>query len=91
MIKLLIWSAILAAMWQSAAADGARTALRTCIKSASTEVKGKKMAEDAFTAFVHSKCTTQESGFKSAMWSFDSKTRCRASSRNPMRSSRSTT
>jgi len=73
MMKLLAASAILAMAWQNAAADGARTALRTCIKQATTEAKGQKLGTDAITALIHEKCSAQETNFKSAMWSFDSK------------------
>ena len=73
MIVMMIASAIYAAAFQTAAADGARTALRTCIKQASAEAKGQKVANDAFSAFVKGKCAAQESSFKSAVWAFDSK------------------
>lgn len=73
MIKLMVASAIMAAAFQSAAADGARIALRTCIKQASTDAKSQKVASDGFTAFVRSKCETQATTFKSAVWAFDSK------------------
>jgi hypothetical protein len=73
MIVVMIASAIWAAAFQSAAADGARTALRTCIKSASAEAKTQKVANDAVGAFIRQKCTAQETSFKSAVWAFDSK------------------
>ena len=73
MIVVMLASAIVAAAFQSAAADGARTALRTCIKQASVDAKGQKVASDGFTTFVRQKCATQESSFKSAIWAFDSK------------------
>jgi hypothetical protein len=73
MFKLLAISAILAAAWQTAAADGARSALRTCIKTAATEAKAQKMASDALPDFIHQKCSAEELKFKSAVWSFDSK------------------
>lgn len=73
MIVLMVASAIYAASFQTAAADGARTALRTCIKQAATEAKGQKVGNDAFTGFVRQKCTSQETSFKSAVWAFDSK------------------
>ena len=73
MIYVMVASAILAAAFQSAAADGARSALRACIKQASTEAKGQKVASVGFAAFVHQKCAAQESSFKSAVWAFDSK------------------
>lgn len=73
MISVLIGSAIWAAAFQSAAADGARSALRTCIKSATTEAKAQKVANDAVAAFIRQKCAAQESSFKSAVWAFDSK------------------
>jgi len=73
MFKLLAASAILAAAWQTAAADGARTALRTCIKTAATEAKGQKLASDALPDFIHQKCGAEETKFKSAVWAFDSK------------------
>ena len=73
MMKLLAASAILAMAWQNAAADGARTALRTCIKQATTDAKGQKLDTDAITALIHQKCGAQETSFKSAVWSFDSK------------------
>ena len=73
MIKLLAASAILAMAWQNAAADGARTALRTCIKQATTEAKGQKLTTDALTALIHQKCGAEEVKFKSAVWAFDSK------------------
>ena len=73
MIKLVITSAILAAAFQSAAADGARTALRSCIKQAAAEAKGQKVASDGFVGFVRQKCAAQETSFKSAVWAFDSK------------------
>jgi hypothetical protein len=70
---LAIASAIFAAAFQTAAADGARTALRTCIKQATVEAKGAKVTNDGFTAFVRQKCSAQETSFKSAVWAFDSK------------------
>ncbi|NUT00818.1 MAG: hypothetical protein HOP96_07580 [Sphingomonas sp.] len=73
MIVMMIASAIYAASFQTAAADGARTALRTCIKAASADAKGQKVANDAFPAFVRQKCSAQETSFKSAVWAFDSK------------------
>lgn len=73
MIKLLAASAILAAAWQTSAADGARSALRTCIKAAATEAAGQKMTSDALPAFIHQKCGAEEVKFKSAVWAFDSK------------------
>ena len=74
MIVMMVASAIVAAAFQSAAADGARTALRTCIKQASADAKGQKVASgDAFPAFVRQKCAAQETSFKSAIWAFDSK------------------
>ena len=73
MIKLLVASAILAAAWQSSAADGARSALRTCIKTATTEAKGQKLASDALPDFIRQKCSAEEVKFKSAVWAFDSK------------------
>ena len=73
MMKLLAASAILAAAWQSAAADGARTALRTCIKQATAGAKDQKLNTDAITALIHQKCTAEEANFKSAVWAFDSK------------------
>ena len=73
MIVTMIASAIFAAAFQSAAADGARTALRACIKQASADAKGQKVANDAFTPFVRQKCAAQETTFKSAVWAFDSK------------------
>ena len=73
MIKLLAASAILAAAWQTSAADSARSALRTCIKAAATEAAGQKMTSDALPAFIHQKCGAEEVKFKSAVWAFDSK------------------
>jgi hypothetical protein len=73
MIKLMVTSAILAAAFQSAAADGARTELRTCIKTAATDAKAQKIAAAAFPDFVRGKCTAQATSFKSAVWAFDSK------------------
>jgi Tfp pilus assembly protein FimT len=73
MIELAIASAIFAAAFQSTAADNARTALRNCIKQATTEAKAQKVAGAAFPAFVRQKCAAQESSFKSAVWAFDSK------------------
>lgn len=75
MIVLMVASAIYAAAFQSSAADGARTALRACIKQAATEAKGQKVASDAFPAFVRQKCSAQTTSFKSAVWAFDSKNR----------------
>ena len=73
MINLLAASAIVAMAWQSAAADGARTALRTCIKQATTDAKGQKLDTDAITALIRQKCTAEEVKFKAAVWAFDSK------------------
>ena len=74
MIVVMLASAIVAAAFQSAAADGARTALRTCIKQASVDAKGQKVASgEGFTTFVRQKCAPQETSFKSAIWAFDSK------------------
>ena len=73
MFGVLIASAILAAAFQSSAADGARSALRACFKQAAADAKGQKVANDAFAAFARQKCAAQESSFKSAIWAFDSK------------------
>ena len=73
MMKLLAASAIIAAAWQSAAADGARTALRACIKQATTGAKDQKLDTDGITALIHEKCGAEEVKFKSAVWAFDSK------------------
>jgi hypothetical protein len=74
MIGLMIGSAILAAAFQSsAAADGARSALRTCYKEATAQAKTQKLANDAFTAFIRQQCAAKETSFKSAVWAFDSK------------------
>jgi hypothetical protein len=64
---------VIAMMLQSAAADGARSALRACIKQAAVEAKAQKVAPAAFGGFVQQKCAAQQSGFKSAIWAFDSK------------------
>ena len=58
---------------QTTAADGARTALRACIKTAATEAKTQKMTSDALPDFIHQKCSAEEVKFKSAVWAFDSK------------------
>ena len=73
MIELAIASAIYAAAFQTAAANDARAALRTCIKQASVDAKGQKVSNDAFSDFVRQKCAPQETSFKSAVWAFDSK------------------
>jgi hypothetical protein len=73
MIGLIIASAIHAAMLQTAAADAARSALRACIKEAAGQAGSQKLAGDAFTSFVRQRCSAQETSFKSAVWSFDSK------------------
>ena len=73
MIVLAIASAIYVASFQTAAADGARSALRACIKQATVEAKGQKVTNDAFAGFVRQKCAAQETSFKSAVWAFDSK------------------
>ena len=64
---------VIAMMLQSAAADGARSALRACIKQAAVEAKAQKVAPAGFSAFVEQKCSAQQSSFKSAVWAFDSK------------------
>ena len=69
----MIASAIFAAAFQTSAADGARSALRTCLKSATAEAKTQKMANDAVAVFIRQKCSAQETSFKSAVWAFDSK------------------
>ena len=73
MIGLVAASVMWAAAFQSAAADGARSSLRTCIKEAASEAKNQKMAGDDFSAFAMQKCTSQAASFKSAVWAFDSK------------------
>lgn len=73
MIELVIASAIHTAMLQSAAANDARSALRTCIKDAAAQATTQKLPADAFASFVRQKCEAQESSFKSAVWAFDSK------------------
>lgn len=73
MIELIIGSAIHAAMLQTPAADSARNALRTCIKEAAAQAGPQKLAGDAFTSFIRQRCAAQETSFKSAVWSFDSK------------------
>ena len=64
---------VIAMMLQSAAADGARSALRACLKQASVEAKAQKVAPPAFAGFAQQKCAAQQSSFKSAVWAFDSK------------------
>ena len=73
MIVLVAASVMWAAAFQSAAADGARTTLRTCISQAVTEAKSQNVAAEGFTDFVMQKCTSQAATFKSAVWAFDSK------------------
>ena len=73
MIGFVVASAIWAAAFQNAAADTARSTLRTCIKSAVEEAKKQKIAPTAFAPFAHQHCATQESSFKGAVWAFDSK------------------
>lgn len=73
MFVLVAASVVWAAAFQSTAADGARSTLRTCISQALTEAKGQNVAADGFTAFVMEKCTAQAATFKSAVWAFDSK------------------
>jgi hypothetical protein len=73
MIVLVVTSAIYAAAFQTAAANDARTAFRACLKQASVDAKGQKVTTDGFSAFARQKCSTQESGFKSALWAIDSK------------------
>jgi len=72
-LGLVAASVMWAAAFQSTAADGARSTLRTCIKEAATEAKTQKMASDAFSTFALQKCTSQAASFKSAIWAFDSK------------------
>ena len=73
MIVLVAASVMWAAAFQSAAADGARSTLRSCIKEAAAEAKAQKMTGDAFSTFAMQKCTSQATSFKSAVWAFDSK------------------
>jgi len=73
MIELIIASAIHAAMLQTSAADSARSALRTCIKEAAAQAGSQKLAGDSFASFIRQRCAAQETSFKSAIWSFDSK------------------
>lgn len=73
MIVLVAASVMWAASFQSAAADGARSTLRTCIREAAAEAKTQKMASDAFSTFAMQKCTSQAASFRSAVWAFDSK------------------
>jgi hypothetical protein len=73
MIVLVAASVMWAAAFQSAAADGARSTLRSCIKEAAGEAKAQKMTGDAFSTFAMQKCTSQATSFKSAVWAFDSK------------------
>ena len=73
MIVLVAASVMWAASFQSAAADGARSTLRTCISQAVTEAKAQNVTADGFSAFVMQKCTAQAATFKSAVWAFDSK------------------
>lgn len=73
MIELMVASAIHFAGMQTAAADSARTALRTCIKTASNQAKEQKVPLDGFSDFVRQQCVTQESGLKTAVWAIDSK------------------
>lgn len=73
MIGLVIASAIQMAMIQSGAADGARKALVTCLHDAVEEAKAQKIGTAGFNAFAIQKCSAQTTGFKSALWAFDSK------------------
>ena len=73
MMNLVISSVIVLAAVQTAAANGARDTLRTCVKSAMTQAKTDKLTVDAFKTFVRTQCATQEQGFTAAMWAFDSK------------------
>jgi hypothetical protein len=73
MMGWMIASAILAAAWQNAAANGARQQLRTCIKEATENAKKQKLAAAGFATFARQHCAAQEASFKSAVWAFDSK------------------
>jgi hypothetical protein len=73
MMNLVIASVIMLAAVQTAAANGARDTLRTCVKSAMTQAKTDKLTVDAFKTFARTQCTAQEQGFTAAMWAFDSK------------------
>src|SRR5690554_1110922 len=73
MIALVIGSAIFAAAFQTSAADGARSALRTCLKSATAEAKTQKMAKDAVAGFIRQMCTAEETSLKAAVLAVDSK------------------
>ena len=73
MIELVFASAIYFAGMQTAATDKARTALRTCIKTASEQAKTQKIPLEGFQDFVRAQCTAQEGGLKTAVWAFDSK------------------
>src|SRR5690349_18920171 len=73
MVNLVISSVIVLAAVQTAAANGARDSLRTCVKSAMTQAKSDKLTVDAFKTFARSQCASQEQGFSAAMWAFDSK------------------
>lgn len=75
MLNLVISSVILLAAVQTAAANGARDTLRTCVKSAMTQAKSDKLTVDAFKTFARSHCVTQEQGFTAAMWAIDSKSK----------------
>ena len=73
MLNLVISSVIAVAAVQTAAANGARDTLRTCVKSAMAQAKTDKLTVDAFKAFARSQCASQEANFAAAMWAFDSK------------------
>ena len=73
MIAMVAASVILAASWQTAAAVSARQQLVKCLRDASTKAQADKVAPDAFTAFAHTACATQESALAAAIWAFDSK------------------
>jgi hypothetical protein len=73
MMNVVISSVIVLAAVQTAAANGARDTLRTCVKTSMTQAKSDKLTVDAFKAFAMSQCSTQAAGFTAAMWAFDSK------------------
>lgn len=73
MLNLMISSVIMLAAVQTAAANGARDTLRTCVKSAMTQAKNDKLTVDAFKTFARTQCANQEASFTAAVWAFDSK------------------
>lgn len=69
----IIASAIVLAMLQNAAANGARSSLVDCLRTAMADAKKNNVAADAVTAHMKQACGAHEAKLKAALIAIDVK------------------